>query len=87
MYLLYNYLKKNVDYVKLLRLMLTQWKIYSLCNGIEQYKPKIKKYIYRNEPMEILPGAWGFLLMHPMGAQNKSLISNTDLPFRISKII
>ena len=33
--------------------------------------------IYRNELLNILPGARFLLSMHPMGAQNNSLISNT----------
>ena len=34
--------------------------------------------IIRNELMDIQPGAWFLKAMHPVGAQNKSLISNTD---------
>ena len=35
--------------------------------------------LYRNEHIQILPGARDFLLMHPMSAQNKYLSSNTGV--------
>ena len=37
-------------------------------------------YLYRNEPIELVPGAWILLHMYLVCAQNKSLISNTALP-------
>ena len=33
--------------------------------------------IYRNELMDVQPGAWFLKAMHPACAQNKTLISNT----------
>ena len=41
--------------------------------------PNFLIYLYRNEPIEIVPGAWFLIHMHPVCAQNKSLISNTVL--------
>ena len=52
---------------------------WNLCTRWVHTFSKFSICLYINEHIEILPGAWGFLLMHPAGAQNKSLISNTDL--------
>ena len=40
--------------------------------------PNLLIYLYRNEHIEILSGAWILLHMHPVCAQNKSLISDTE---------
>ena len=37
---------------------------------------------YRNELLDIMPGVWFLMPLHPAGAQNNSLISNTALKFR-----
>ena len=43
--------------------------------------PKFSTSLYRKEPIQIVPGAWILLHMHPLCAQNKALISNTGACF------
>ena len=42
--------------------------------------------IFRNELMNVQPGAYFFQAMHPAHAPNKSLISNTALVYHESEL-
>ena len=51
---------------------------WNMCTQQVHDFPNLLIYLYRNEHIEIVPGAWILLHMHPVCAKNKSLISDTD---------
>ena len=53
-------------------------RFWNMCTRLVHNFPNFLIYLYRNEPIEIVPGAWILLHMHTVCAQNISLISNTD---------